>query len=567
VVKALYPTLALLALLTQSIFAQHKNFKTPDTLKTKSIDYVIDRLDENEHNDFLDSIYANTYLFKAKRANDPDNLLRAYNVMMHKSPKETWLQYCDSMLTVAAASNQDKLIGSAYLTRGLIYNNFKQQTKALDDYLLADSFISKSNDQYLKYKAKFSIALVKYNLGYYHEAISLLQECEVYFKGNEPGLPHLRTLHALSLCYIKTKQYSLATATIDIGYREAIDMDEPKTIPYFKNAEGRNEYFKENYQIAIEKLKESLPEIMKFEDYTSASSTNYFIGRSYWALGEKEKAIPYLKKVDELFRKDKFIKDEVLEAYDLLAQYYEDKGNTAEQLKYLTGLLKAETFVSKNFRYLSENMHREYDLKKIKDSTEELKRQLFFRDKLDLIFGIIFLLVCIVLGFIICKQYQRRKLRKQKFKGVISHKDRTASPVLSNEKIIDGDQIIKPEIVEAVSKKLEKFEDSDAFLDKDFNLNKMAAIVDCNTRYTSRIICETRKKKYIDYIDDLRIDYIVNRLKKDSKYRNYTIKALTEEAGFKSPQKFKEAFKKSTDLNPVYFIKELKKQRDISIGN
>lgn len=559
-VKALYPTLVLLALLTQNVFAQHKNFKVPDSLKNKSVDYVIDRIDEYEADQFLDSLYVNTYLYKSKRINDAENLLKAYNLMMHKSPKETWLRYCDSMLSVAARAKQDKLIGSAYLTRGIVYNSFKQQTKALDDYLLADKFIANTDDLYLRHKARFSIALVKYNLGYYHEAISLFRECEAYFKINEPGLPHLRTLHALSLCYIKTKQYTLATSMIDIGYRESIDMDEMKTIPYFKNAEGRNEFYKENYPVTIEKLQQSLPQIIKFEDFITVSSTNYFIGRSYWALGEKEKAIPYLKKVDELFRKDNFIKDEVLEAYDLLAQYYEDKGNTAEQLKYLTGLLKAETFVSKNFRYLSENMHREYDLKKIKDSTEELKRQLFFRDKLDLIFGIIFLLVCIILGFIICKQYQRRKLRKQKFKGVISHKDRTASPVLSNEKIIDGDQIIKPEIVESVSKKLEKFEDGDAFLDKDFNLNKMAAIVDCNTRYTSRIIFETRKKKHIEYIDDLRIDYIVSRLKTDSKYRNYTIKALTEEAGFKSPQKFKEAFKKSTELNPVYFIKELKKQ-------
>jgi AraC-like DNA-binding protein len=88
----------------------------------------------------------------------------------------------------------------------------------------------------------------------------------------------------------------------------------------------------------------------------------------------------------------------------------------------------------------------------------------------------------------------------------------------------------------------------------------MAAFVDCNTRYTSRIIFETRKKKYIEYVDDLRIDYIVNQLKTDSKFRNYTIKALTDEAGFKSPQKFKEAFVKSTELTPLYFIRELKKE-------
>lgn len=499
-------------------------------------------------------------LIFSKAASDYDNTIKAYNTVMHKSPKETWLQYCDSMLVVAKKSKTDSLLGSAYLTRGIVYYYFKQEPKALDNFIIADSFISKSNNQYLKYKTKYSIAQIKYYLGYYEEAISLLKECEEYFRNNEPGKPHLRTLHSLSLCYIKTKRYDLATATNDLGYREAIDIDEPSTIPYFTNSEGQNEYFRKNYRSAIEKLQKSLAPIAKGNDFANVSTTNFYIGRSYWALGEKEKAIPYLKKVDDYFKSENFMKEDLLEAYDLLAQYYEAKGNPTQQLKYLTGLLKAETFVNKNFRYLSESISRKYDMKKIIESTEELKRKLFFRDKMDIIFGILFLIVTLVFGFIICRQYQRRKQRKQKFKGIISHKDRIASPVPANEKIVDGDLVIKPEIVAAVSKKLEKFEDSDIFLDKDFNLNKMAAFVDCNTRYTSRIICETRKKKYIEYVDDLRIDFIVNRLKTDNKYRNYTIKALTEEAGFKSPQKFKEAFVKSTELTPLYFIRELKKQ-------
>ncbi|WP_162128709.1 helix-turn-helix domain-containing protein [Flavobacterium phycosphaerae] len=205
-------------------------------------------------------------------------------------------------------------------------------------------------------------------------------------------------------------------------------------------------------------------------------------------------------------------------------------------------------------------MYRDYDLKKIADATAELKQNLSLRNKLDIIFGIIFLLVTATFTYIFCKQYQRRKIRKQRFKNLISQKIKKVKPLEIKEKIIDGEQIIKPEIVAAVSKKLEKFEESNLYLDKDFNLSKMAAIVDCNTRYTSRIISETRNKKYIEYVDDLRIEFIIDKLKNDSKYRNYTIKALTEEAGFKSPQKFKEAFTKATELTPLYFIKELKRQ-------
>lgn len=558
--KILQFTAAVVFILTSNCFAQKNQFIIPDSLKKKNIDYIIERMEKNENNESLDSIYAYTYLLQSKAASDYENVYKAYNIVMFKSKKETWLQYCDSMLTVAKRLNDNELMGSSYLTRGAVYYWFKQEPEALDNYIKADGFLSKTDNQYLKFKTKYSIAQIKYFLGYYDEAISLLKECEDYFRENALGRPHLNTLHSLSLCYTKTKQYDLATATSDLGYREAIDIDEPSMIPYFINASGQNEYFKKNFKVAIQKLLQSNPAITKAKDLANMATTNFYIGRSYWALGEKEKAIPFLKKVDEAFQKEKFMKEDLLEAYILLAQYYKAKGNPSEQLRYLTSLLEAETFVSNKFKYLAVNMHRKYDLKKIVEETEELKRHLFFRNKMDIIFAIIFLLVTATFTYIFCKQYQRRKIRKQRFKNLISQKIKKVKPLEIKDKIIDGEQIIKPEIISAVSKKLEKFEESDLYLDKDFNLSKMAAFVDCNTRYTSRIISETRNKKYIEYVDDLRIEYIVDRLKNDSKFRNYTIKALTEEAGFKSPQKFKEAFTKATDLTPLYFIKELKKQ-------
>lgn len=558
--KILQFTAAIVIILTSNCFAQKNQFKIPDSLKKKNIDYLKERLSNNLDSKKLDSIYGYSILSKAKAGNNPEVLIGAYQTIMYLSSKETWLRYSDSIMTVATKSEDNELIGSAYLTKGVVYYHFKQESKALDNYILADQFISKTHNQYLIHKAKFSIASIKYYLGFYDESISLLKECEEYFRINEPGKPRLHSLHLLSLCYIKNKQYDLAAATIDLGYRDAINLDEPTIIPYFTNAEGRNEFFKKNYKKAIDNLNKSLPHFIQSNDIANTSTTNLYLGQSYWELGDKDKAVPYFKKVDETFKKDKFMKEDLIEAYYLLAQYYESKGNTTEQLKYLHGLLEAETFVSKNYRYLSKNMYRDYDLKKIADETEELKSHLFFRNKMDIIFGIIFLLITATFTYILCKQYQRRKLRKQRFKKLIAQKEKRKKSIEIKEKIIDGEQIIKPEIVSAVSKKLEKFEESNLYLDKDFNLSKMAAIVDCNTRYTSRIISETRNKKYIEYVDDLRIEFIIDKLKNDSKYRNYTIKALTEEAGFKSPQKFKEAFTKATDLTPLYFIKELKKQ-------
>lgn len=553
-------TTALLFMFTYNSFAQQQFFKIPDSLKAKSIIYIKERLSNSPENKILDSIYSNSLLVKSKKSKNPAVLIEAYKSVMYLSDKKTWQQYSDSILQVAQKSKNDELLGTAHLTKGIVSLHFRQEPKALDNFILADNYISRTDNQYLIHKIKYSIASIKYELGFYDESISLLKECEDYFSKNEPGKPRLNSLHLLSLCYIKNKSFDLATATIDLGYREAINLNEPKLIPYFVNAEGRIEYFKKNYKKAITNFNKSLPNFIQSNDITNTSTTYFFLGRSFWNLGDKEKAIFYFKKVDDIFKSDKFMKEDLIDTYYLLAQYYESKNSTSEQLKYLNGLLEAETYVRKNYRNLSKNMHRDYDLKKIADSTAQLKQKLSLRNKLDIFFGIIFLFVAAILIYIFWKQYQQHKARKQRFKNIINQKVKSSKPIEVKDRIIDGEQIIKPEIVTAVSKKLSKFEESNLYLDKDFNLSKMASFVDCNTRYTSRIIVETRNKKYIEYVDDLRIEYIIDKLKNDSKFRNYTIKALTEEAGFKSPQKFKEAFTKYTNLSPLYFIKELKKQ-------
>ena len=54
-------------------------------------------------------------------------------------------------------------------------------------------------------------------------------------------------------------------------------------------------------------------------------------------------------------------------------------------------------------------------------------------------------------------------------------------------------------------------------------------------------------------------------LKTRSNYRNYTNKALAEEAGFGSTQNFTRAFKERNGISPTYFIYKLKKS--INTGN
>ncbi|WP_282079668.1 helix-turn-helix domain-containing protein [Aquimarina algiphila] len=81
--------------------------------------------------------------------------------------------------------------------------------------------------------------------------------------------------------------------------------------------------------------------------------------------------------------------------------------------------------------------------------------------------------------------------------------------------------------------------------------------MDSNSKYLSLFINHYEQKKFTNYINDLRIEYAMEKIKNDKKFRKYTIKAIAYETGFSNPVSFSQAFYKKTGLKPSYFIKQL----------
>jgi AraC-like DNA-binding protein len=108
---------------------------------------------------------------------------------------------------------------------------------------------------------------------------------------------------------------------------------------------------------------------------------------------------------------------------------------------------------------------------------------------------------------------------------------------------------------------LEKFEKDKKFIEKDWTSIKLAVAFDSNAKYLSKIIYHYRGKKFVEYINDLKIDYLISLLKEDKKIRKYTNMALAEEAGFSSTQRFANAFFSRTGMPTSYFIEELLKEQ------
>ena len=116
------------------------------------------------------------------------------------------------------------------------------------------------------------------------------------------------------------------------------------------------------------------------------------------------------------------------------------------------------------------------------------------------------------------------------------------------------------ETEQKIVENLEKFENSVLFTDNAISLSYLATYCDTNTKYLSYLINNHRKKDFNNYINELRINYIIEKLKTIPRYRKYKIAVLAEEAGFSSQNKFATVFKKETSIPPSLFIKYLNEE-------
>jgi AraC-like DNA-binding protein len=452
------------------------------------------------------------------------------------------------MLIAAKKTADFALIGSGYMTKGVILYDSKQHMKALDNYLIADEYISKTNNQYQIYKVKYGIAQIKYYLGFYDEAIALFKECLGYFK-EENSRAYLNTLHSLGLSYNRIGKYNLCSQMNQLGLSEGLRFKNLEMQSYFIHSEGVNQYFKHNYPDAIKKLTKALPALKETKDLTNETTAYFYIGKSYWALKLQEKALPYLKKIDEAFQKQKYIRPDLREAYELLIHYYQEQNDKELELYYVTALLKVDEVLIKDYKYLSGKIHKEYDTKKLIQTQKNIEQYWTF------LFSIIIIIMLTIIVFLVHRHYKNKRL----FEELMNRKPETIQSLVSNNTSKELD--INPELITAVLKNLEKFERNKKYLEKDMNLAKMASLLNTNTKYASKIITRYRKKGIVEYITYLKIEHIVELLKNDNTYRKYKNEALADEAGFGSTQNFTRAFKNQTGLSPTYFISELKNQQ------
>lgn len=104
---------------------------------------------------------------------------------------------------------------------------------------------------------------------------------------------------------------------------------------------------------------------------------------------------------------------------------------------------------------------------------------------------------------------------------------------------------------------LEKFEEANRFIEKNVSLSKLAVLCNTNNKYLSNVIHVYKLSNFSDYINRLRVNYVVQKLDEDPVFREYKVSVVAKEAGFSSSNKLAAAFKRELGVLPSDYIKSL----------
>lgn len=245
-----------------------------------------------------------------------------------------------------------------------------------------------------------------------------------------------------------------------------------------------------------------------------------------------------------------------ISVYETLAKYYELTGDDASRRQYTEKYLAA--------MQESTARHKRYADRLLTRAQHQLVALAASRNTLVVTVSALLIAAGLALGIYVRKQRANGKRYRAMIRELRSVRPDTptngngqavASPSLDREK----DPMPESTKQELLSK-LERFESSQQFTDRNISIAVLAGKMKTNTKYLSYIINNYRNKDFNSYVNELRINYIIGKMDNDSRYLNYKISYLAEECGFATHSQFATVFKHITGLSPSTFIQYRKKE-------
>ncbi len=549
-----------LCFFSQISIGQEGGFTIPDSLKDKSYDYLLTESISNYKDTLISTTYLNSYLKKAIINDDKIKKSNALNYLSYYAKdKEDKLKFLEKSLN--ATQGLDSIYAlSSCVALGTYYHDYFEYDKALSYYLKVFSLSKKYGVKDYKYIALDRIGTLKKDIGKYDAALGLFKE--VYAYENSKALKDSSELALVTLRLAESLRYNKKYDSASYYYHYVLDK-----IPFYDDVitlnEGINLFESGKFNASEVLLRKATSEL----DFNDLVDKNYYI-LSQLYLGklalsyhkDSEGAKSYFRRVDSLLDKTNIIIPETREAYEFLMSDYKEHKNDSAYLTIINKLLRFDSLAAIRKIRMGDRLHSEFDTPELLNSKEFLIQRLENKTKKLTTRTLYLIVFAILLIGLSAFQFKKHRTYKKRFNQIISgSKNKKTPAVLENTQVPSKNITINQALIASILHKLEGFETKKGFLKPNLKITTLAKRFSTNTRYLSEVIKIHKGKPFIHYINDLRIDFILNELKGNKILQQYTIKGIAEEAGFNTSESFATAFKKRTGLKPSYFLKNLRK--------
>ncbi|UZO81969.1 helix-turn-helix domain-containing protein [Aquimarina sp. ERC-38] len=542
-------------------FCEHlQSQKVADSLKNVSYDYMWERY-------YADTtraakiIYTDAIIARTKKEGDTATLMGGYELrsyLYRKNNRDKYLSYLDSIIKLGELKPINGYPEDKLLERGVDFYLNNDLKNALLDFIKIEDF-GKNNTNLIRRNYNH-LGLVKYELGDKFGAL------ESYFKSldmlkresNSSQKSYLILYFNISNIYNETGKLDSAQYYINEGIRISQELNDTLYYNHFIANKGINLFYKEDYERANEILKKCLDSVQSEE---VKAHINYYLGTINKKIGKFEQSLKHYLIVDSIISKINVLNPFYRKTYIELINHYKSKKELKSQFYYLNKLINMDSINHENEVFLNRNLYTDYEIPKLKAERNQIIFNIKQKDRKKMIWIIVLLVgsILILSGFIY--QYYKRKSYQTRFLTLYNNQENDQKKeVPTNIKKPSYQLDISEEIIVHILEGLQKFEKNHDYLRAELTLPNLAKQLQTNSKYLSKVISAKKGKNFVQYINNLRVNYAIKKLKNNLSFRKYTLVAIANEIGFKKSESFTNAFKKETGITPFYFIKELQKK-------
>lgn len=447
------------------------------------------------------------------------------------------------------------LLAELQRAKGNVLADMNRVTEVLPAVFLGVEYAEKSNDIKTQIKLNHTLGFGYYYSGRYKKSIEIIKNNLDLIEKNELIVSQIfqtyyKGMIILSQNYLSLNKKDSAVYFLNKGLENVLESNDFFTCIRFHKELGAIYLDEKNYEKAYSHLIDAKELGNKMNVNNIFTKNNFLLAKYFFEISD------YQKSIDELIQITTFFKNENKEdrissdIYELLGKNYKLLGNFKLANTYFEKSVfrvKKEFLDSKTLNTIMQ----EKEISFLEIETNQLKNK-------KLVITIISAIIIIFLLYYFFITVKKRKKEAIDFNASMLKISALDSNKTKHLKETTSKELNK-ETFDSILAGLKKLETKKLYLNADITTNILAKDLKTNSTYLSKVINSYYQKSFKNYINDLRIKHIVNRLKQDLLFRKYTIESIALDSGFKSKQTFNKAFKERKGMLPSQFIKQLNK--------